>query len=201
MRKFRLFINPVEGRKKWLNEQASKGLRLKHAGRFLYTFEPSAEPYEYDVQYIGYMANWDRKEYESFLQQLDFNYWTVSINVGKFAFGSVRLRPYARGVGKVATSPGMIGQELMILEKRSDGKPFDVFSDEESVLESLQERQKPYLYTSALLAVFLWYIVFVLQDPTWILILPGLLLLYCLYFAVLLGKMIRKQRERCAIHN
>lgn len=47
------------------------------------------------------------------------------------SFGKVRLRPYGEGRGKVAVSGGTYGQELFIVEKVSDGRPFTLHTTRE----------------------------------------------------------------------
>ena len=38
--------------------------------------------------------------------------------MGKLSFGEIRLRPDVKGWGLLATSPGTINKELLILEKK-----------------------------------------------------------------------------------
>lgn len=200
MKKFRLFFNPIEGRKKWLNQQVAQGMRLKKPGRFFYTFEKTSESYAYDVQYIGYMANSKRKDYEAFLQELNLQHWSAPINQGKFSLGAVRFRPYARGMGKLATAPGMINKEILIVEKHTADQSFAIFNDRESSLENLRERRKPYLYTGIFMLVF---ILCMILSPSmeaslapWVMIILGAFIAYCCYFIVFLGGQIRQLTEK-----
>jgi hypothetical protein len=146
------------------------------------------------------MANSKRKEYQSFLDDLKLRYWSAPINLGKFSLGAVRFRPYARGMGKVATAPGIINKEILILEKQTEDQSFAVFNDRESAVENLQERRKPYLYTGIFLLVFILYMVLSpsmeAELAPWIMIILGAFIAYCFYFVVFLGVQIRQLMGR-----
>lgn len=147
IKKFRIFLNPIEGQEKWLNEKAAEGLRLLKVGRFFYEFEQcKINQYQYAVDYIGNNSNAQRKEYESFLDEVGINYFEKPLNIGQFSFDKVKYRPYANKGGKLATSWGMINRELLILEKECNGKPFNIYSNVEDKIQALKERRKPHIY-------------------------------------------------------
>ena len=52
-----------------------------------------------------------------------------------FSVGKARWRPYGRGSGQIATSPGSYNKEIMIVEKKHDGKAFEIFSDNADLVE------------------------------------------------------------------
>lgn len=160
--KFRIFINPIEGQEKWLNEKAKEGLRLLKAGRFIYKFEKS-EPmkYQYAVDYTGNKTISECKEYESFLSEVEIKYFEKPLNLGQFSVGRVKYRPYANPGGKMATSQGMINRELLILEKRNNGKPFDIYSNISDKIMSLRERRKPYIYLFIFMLLMELYISYI----------------------------------------
>lgn len=152
IKKFRIFLNPIEGQEKWLNEKATDGLRLLKVGRFFYEFEKcNPAQYQYAVDYIGNNSNAQRKEYESFLDEVGINYFEKPLNIGQFSFGKVKYRPYANKGGKLATSWGMINRELLILEKEYNGKPFEIYSNAEDKIQALKERRKPHIYMLSLI--------------------------------------------------
>ncbi|EGS30492.1 hypothetical protein HMPREF9130_0266 [Peptoniphilus sp. oral taxon 375 str. F0436] len=66
MNKIRIFLNPIEGREKYLNRIASEGYRLVKSGSFLHEFEKTNADYRYAVEYIGYMNNIERKNIQNF---------------------------------------------------------------------------------------------------------------------------------------
>jgi len=147
IREFRLFLNPVDGLEKWLNKKAKEGLRLSKVQRCIYEFE-RCKPgqYQYAVDYIGNKSDAERKEYESLLDEIGIRYFEKPLNLGQFAVGKIRYRPYANKGGKWATSRGMINRELLILEKKNDGKPFEIYSNIEDRIAALRERRKPHFY-------------------------------------------------------
>ncbi len=145
MNKIKIFLNPIEDREKYINKIAREGYRLIRSGSFLHTFEKTDLDYKYAVQYIGYMSNKERKEYLKFLNDMNLNVFSAPINIGKISLGNVRLRPYNLPEGMIATYPGMINKEILIIE--SDGaKDVPVFSDRESKTEDIRRRKAPYYY-------------------------------------------------------
>ncbi|WP_207653884.1 DUF2812 domain-containing protein [Clostridium sp. BSD9I1] len=160
--KFKIFINPIEGQEKWLNEKAKEGFRLSKAGRFIYKFEKS-EPmeYQYAVDYVGNKTISECKEYENFLGEVEIKYFEKTLNLGQFSVGRVKYRPYANPGGKMATSQGMINRELLILEKRNNGKPFGIYSNVRDKIMSLRERRKPYIYLFIFMLLMELYISYI----------------------------------------
>jgi hypothetical protein len=72
----------------------------------------------------------------------------------------VKYRPFADKGGKIATSRGMINRELLILEKKNDGKPFAIYSNITDKIEALKERRKPYIYFivfTLLMGLYIYY--------------------------------------------
>jgi hypothetical protein len=162
IKKFKIFLNPIEAQEKWLNEKAAEGLRLSKVGRFFYEFENcNTNQYQYAVDYIGNNSNANRKEYESFLDEVGIKYFEKPLNIGQFSIGKVKYRPYANKGGRVATSWGMINRELLILEKENNGKPFNIYSNVEDKIHALKERRKPHIYLLILVLLMEGYNTFV----------------------------------------
>lgn len=161
MRKFKLFMNPVEGQAHWLNEQAKNGWKLSKVGRLFYEFEPSNPgEYQYAVDYIGNKSNQERIKYEEFISEMNITYYEKPINLGHFSIGKVKYRPFADKGGKIATSRGMINRELLILEKKNDGEPFAIYSNITDKIEALKERRKPHIYFivfTLLMGLYIYY--------------------------------------------
>jgi hypothetical protein len=85
IKKFRIFLNPIEAQEKWLNEKSAEGLRLSKIGKFFYEFEKcNPNQYQYAVDYIGNNSNVNRKEYESFLDEVGIKYFEKPLNIGQF---------------------------------------------------------------------------------------------------------------------
>ena len=161
IREFRLFLDPVDGLEKWLNKKAKEGLRLSKVQRCIYEFE-RCKPgqYQYAVDYIGNKSDAERKEYESLLDEIGIRYFEKPLNLGQFAVGKIRYRPYANKGGKWATSRGMINRELLILEKKNDGKPLSVYTNIEDKIAALRERRKPLFYLIVFVLLMGLYVFF-----------------------------------------
>ncbi|MBA4535988.1 DUF2812 domain-containing protein [Bacillus aquiflavi] len=161
-KKFRIFMSPIEGQEKWLNDRAAEGLKLFKVGRFFYEFK-KCKPgqYQYAVDYIGNFSNKQRKDYERFLDEMRICYYEKPLNLGQFSLGRVKYRPYANRGGKLATSGRMIDRELLILERENSGKPFTIFTNVKDKIASLKERKKPHYYLLIFILFMELYINFV----------------------------------------
>lgn len=145
MNKIKIFLNPIEGREKFLNRIASEGYRLVRSGSIVHEFEKTNSKYKYAVQYIGYMNNKERKNYTEFLNDMNLKVSTAPLNIGKLSFGNVKLRPYNSPKSMIATSPGMINKEILIIETQGN-KEVPIFSDMESKNLDINRRKAPYYY-------------------------------------------------------
>ena len=123
---FRYFGGFIKRQERWLNRMAAKGYRLVGTSQVFYVFKP-CEPneYEYRVEFAAGKTHWDREEYRQFLHSLGYKTFWKNINL-YLSLGKVRVRPWAEGIGKLAVSPGSYGKELLIVEKKQDGKPFEL---------------------------------------------------------------------------
>lgn len=213
MKKFKLFLNPVESREKWLNKMANRGFKLNSVSGMgtVYEFVETDRKYEYKVQYIGYMSNSKRLEYETFLGDANYKFWNVQINLGQVSIGRVKLRPYASGSGKLATSPGMINKEILIVEKLVSDGEFKLFTDVESSIVDLKMRRRSYIYLLSIITFFTVFgIYFNNQKPIFkwtgisyegvsspilvaLIVLMGVI--YSLYFIIMLSFEIKNLKE------
>lgn len=154
MNKIKIFLNPIEGREKYLNHIANEGYRLVKSGSIIHEFEKTNSNYRYAVEYIGYMNNKERKNYTEFLNSMNLKVFTAPLNIGKLSFGNVKLRPYNSPKSMIATSPGMINKEILIIE--TDGsKEIPTFSDKESKNLDINRRKAPYYYLLFFSALFI----------------------------------------------
>ena len=164
-RKFRVFLSPIEGQEKWLNDRAAESLKLSKVGRFIYEFKKcKPSQYQYTVDYIGNKSNSQRKEYESFLDEVGINYYEKPLNLGQFSVGRVKFRPYANQGGKLATSRGMINRELLILEKENNGKPFTISNNVKDKIDALKERMRPHVYLLVFI-IFMELYIKIIGEP------------------------------------
>lgn len=153
----RYFFDFLDGQQNWLNQMAAKGYRLMKCGQITYTFE-ECEPnqYEYAVEYVGDRSYSDARLYQRHLSQMELRTFTKNINLN-LSYGKIRWRPYAKGMGQLATAPGGFNKELLILEKKRDGKPFKLHTTMQDKLDAYRAVQRTYLWSlfvmSALAAV------------------------------------------------
>lgn len=116
-RVFRYFISVVN-LENWLNRMAAEGWRLVKTDTFTYTFEackPSS--YVYRVEFVGGKTKRELDAYRESLREKQISFFSKAINLGKFSFGSIRWRPYGRKWGVLATAPGTINSEILIMEQ------------------------------------------------------------------------------------
>ena len=126
---FRYFFDFFDGQRIWLNSMAKRGYRLQKCWNMAYTFEEcQPDEYEYAVEYVGAQSYSRAKDYRGYLEGMGFRTFTKNINLN-ISLGKVRWRPYAKGMGQIAASPGGFNKELLILEKKKDGEPFELHTD------------------------------------------------------------------------
>lgn len=143
---FRYFFDFLDGQEKWLNSMAKRGYRLKRCGRMSYTFDECRPgEYEYAVEFIGDKAYSKAKDYRGYLEGMGFHTLTKNVNLN-FSYGKVRWRPYAKGIGQIATSPGAFNKEIMIVEKKKDGKPLELHTDVRDKLDAYKTVRNAYYY-------------------------------------------------------
>jgi len=132
--KYRYFFSFIDAQEKWLNNMASLGYRLIDTKKLKYEFETSnANEYEYCLEFVGNKSNKQINEYKLFLEQMGYNVFTKNINLN-YSIGKISWRPYSRGIGQIATSPGNFNKEILIIEKKRDGKPFNIYSNYEDLI-------------------------------------------------------------------
>jgi len=128
-RVIRYFFNFTEGQEKWLNDMAAKGWRLIRCGQLSYHFERCTPgEYEYAVEFVADRSYAGSKDYKAFLESMGYKTFYKNVDVGFFV-GKVSWRPWAEVAGQVATAPGSLQKELIIVEKKKDGKPFELHTD------------------------------------------------------------------------
>jgi len=148
---FRYFFDFLDGQKKWLNSMAEQGYRLKKCGRLTYTFdECNPNEYEYAVEFIGDKSFSKGQDYRRYLESMGFRTFIKNMNLN-FSYGKIKWRPYAKGLGQIATSPGGFNKELLILEKKRDGKPFELHTDVHDKLDTYKTARRAYVWAVLLM--------------------------------------------------
>lgn len=168
---FRYFFDFVEGQEKWLNQMAEKGYRLKACGQVWYTFE-SCQPneYEYAVEFAADKSYKRSKDYKDFLESMEYRTFYKGINLN-FSYGKVKWRPWAKGMGQIAVSPGGFNKELLIAEKQKNGEPFELHTDLKDMLSGYYTLRKVYLWSTAQ-ALALAVMIFLLDFHSWLAAFP-----------------------------
>lgn len=148
-RVYRYFLNFVHGQEQWLNEMAAQGYRLVKCGKLQYAFE-GCEPgeYEYAVEFVADRSFHDAMDYKKFLEGLGYGVFIKNINLN-FSVGKVKWRPWAQKGATIATSAGGFNKELLIVEKRRDGRPFQLHTDLQDVLSGYKTLRKAYLWAAS----------------------------------------------------
>lgn len=138
---------------KWLNKMGSRGYRLVRTGKLLYEFEEcEAGQFQYCVEFIGEKSKERAGEYHDFLEDVGYRVFYKNINLN-YSLGKLRFRPWAEKGGKIATNGTTFNRELLIVEKESDGKPFQLHTTFEDRIRYCRTLRKPYLSIFLLFAV------------------------------------------------
>ncbi|MBE5977646.1 MAG: DUF2812 domain-containing protein [Paenibacillaceae bacterium] len=183
---FRYFFDFLNGQEKWLNRMAKDGYRLKKCGKLTYVFdECSPNEYEYAVEFVGDQAYSKAKDYRRYLENMGFRTFTKNIYLN-FSYGKVSWRPYAKGIGQITTSPGGLNKELLILEKKRDGAPFELHTDIHDKLNIYKTVRRACAWTVLMIALlgimtFIPNVVSVSLPMAWFLRI-ALLIFFSLFF-------------------
>lgn len=114
MKKLRYFIDAIDGQQNWLNKMAQKGYRLTGTTRMGYEFTScEAGAYHYVVQYVADKSLRELTEYRQYLEEMGYVYYAKNINL---QFGVKAKLRYTGKALKLATNPGILNQELLLIE-------------------------------------------------------------------------------------
>ncbi len=121
----RFFAGLLLSQEKWLNKIACGGYRLKSTDKTTYTFEESADEWEYRVEYVGYMPRGEADGYADFLRELGCEVFFKNINLN-YSVGKVYVNPFNKKGGRIVSDATTLNREILIVGKRKDGKPFQL---------------------------------------------------------------------------
>lgn len=146
-RYYRFFWGFIKRQENWLNEMSDNGCRLVRTGRAWYEFE-DCEPgkYRYAVEFVGDKSKQNAKEYAAFLEDCGYRVLFKNLNLDYSVFKAV-FRPWAEKGGKFATTKGSYNNELILVEKENDGKPFELHTTEDDVKEYKKAIRKPWIFS------------------------------------------------------
>ena len=123
---YRFFGGFLDTQENWLNQMANRGYRLIRTGKISYEFEecqPGAV--QYAVEFVAHQSYQKEKEYRAFLEEIGYRVFYKNANLN-YSVAKIKWRPYGRGMGQISTNPGSYNKELLIVEKKNDGKPFEL---------------------------------------------------------------------------
>lgn len=146
----------------WLNKMAEKGYRLIRTGKMLYEFEECTPgQYRYCVESIGQKSKESATDYAHFLEDVGYRVFFKNINLN-WNVGKVVVRPWAEQGGRLATNSTTFNRELLIVEKETDGKPFELHTTYEDKANYCKQMRRPWLY------LFLVSVVLGILMRTWV---------------------------------
>lgn len=146
----------------WLNKMAEKGYRLIRTGKMLYEFEKCTPgQYQYCVEFIGQKSKESAADYAYFLENVGYRVFFKNINLN-WNVGKVVVRPWAEQGGRLATNRTTFNRELLIVEKETDDKPFELHTTYEDKANYCRQMRRPWLY------LFLVSVVLGILMYTWV---------------------------------
>lgn len=123
---YRYFCGLIDIQERWLNKMAHKGYRLVKTGKLVYEFEKGIpDEYQYAVEFVAHKSYQRGEDYKRFLEESGYNVFYKNANLN-YSIGKLKWRPYGEGMGQISTNPGSYNKELLIIEKKNDGKPFEL---------------------------------------------------------------------------
>ena len=145
-----------------LNKMAKKGYRLIRTGKILYEFEECTPgQYQYCVEFIGQKSKESATDYAHFLEDVGYRVFFKNINLN-WNVGKVVVRPWAEQGGRLATNSTTFNRELLIVEKETDGNPFELHTTYEDKANYCRQMRRPWLY------LFLVSVVLGILMRTWV---------------------------------
>lgn len=146
---FKVFFGDPESQEHWLNGKSDAGQRLKSASKLFYEFEPCKPgEYRYRVEWVIDKSKQELLAYREFLEEMGLRTVSKNFGFGSYSYGKVRLG-FTGGKPVVRTAPGTINSELLIVEKKNDGKPFDLFTARSDKLSYYRKIRDSFLYGAA----------------------------------------------------
>ena len=131
---------------------ADQGFRLVRTDKLRYEFEECAPgQYRYCVEFVGHKSRQDADEYAQFLEDCGFRVFFKNVNLN-WNVGKVTVRPWAEPGGRLASNATTYNRELLIVEKKNDGKPFRLNPTHEDKARYYRAQRRPALFLLAVMA-------------------------------------------------
>lgn len=143
---YRYFGGLLASQAGWLNKMAQKGYRLVRTEKLLYEFEACAPgEYQYCVEFVGHKSRESAGGYARFLEDCGYRVFFKNINLD-WNVGKVVVRPWAEQGGRLAANSTTFNRELLIVEKASDGKPFELHTSYEDRADYYRQMRRPWIW-------------------------------------------------------
>ena len=157
--KYRYFGPMILSMENWLNRMAHLGYRLEDTGKLSWRFRRcEKEKYQYKVEYVAHLSLKENQDEQQLFRDMGYRVWTKNMNLD-WSAGKARLRPGAEGAG-IATKPGTIDKEILILERENTGESFQIHTVAADRAEYLRPMFRAWCVMSVLmlaLSVFKFY--------------------------------------------
>ena len=158
MIKIKFFMDPIGKIEPWLNEQSGKGYRLKKLFLCIYQFEKTEEKITYTTLFIGANPNKENRQLISMLESFGSRTFRTPLNQGNLAFGKIKLRPYASGTAKIATSFDNYNKEILIVENSYD-RALPLLTTNRDISKQYHQIRNAYLQGLLVSIAFLLFII------------------------------------------
>lgn len=151
-KRYRYFWTLLGLQARWLDKMSDRGLRLVRTEKLLYEFEP-CEPgeYRYCVEFVAHLSRDRAEDYARFLEDCGCRVWFKNANLD-WNVGKVEARPWAEPGGRLASNATTYNRELLIVEKKNDGKPFQLHTSNEDKARCYRAQRRPALFLLAVMA-------------------------------------------------
>lgn len=151
-KRYRYFWTLLGIQARWLDKMSDRGLRLVRTEKLLYEFEPCAPgEYRYCVEFVAHLSRDKAEDYGRFLEDCGYRVWFKNANLD-WNVGKVEVRPWAEPGGRLASNATTYNRELLIVEKKNDGKPFQLHSSNEDKTRYYRAQRRPALFLFVIMA-------------------------------------------------
>ena len=152
-KRYRYFWSLLGAQARWLDKMSDRGLRLVRTEKLLYEFEP-CDPgeYRYCVEFVAHLSRDKAEDYACFLEDCGYRVWFKNVNLD-WNVGKVEARPWADPGGRLASNATTYGRELLIVEKKNDGKPFRLHTSCEDKALYYRAQRRPALFLFVVMAI------------------------------------------------
>lgn len=193
-KKYRYFGGLILQQEKWLNKMAAEGWRLVSTGKMKYEFEQCTPgEYQYKVEFIADKSKDNAQSYKVFLEDCGYTVFYKNANLN-FSVGKVRYRPWAEKGGRIATNSSTFNKELLIVEKKNDGKSFVLHTTTADRIDYCKKWRNMWLTYMAM--SFLMAVLFAFKTPVTAIVLGAIgvvLAIPVAAYQIQISKLVKQQ--------